>query len=380
MPTAKTGYIPYIDGARGIAIAFVVLSHAGLGKIIPGKFGVTLFFFLSGYLITRLLLAEMQEKGRIDFGSFYLRRLFRLYPALLVMIGCSVIATKIMQYTLPLKDIWASLFYYTNYYIGWFRTPVEDPGRILDILWSLSVEEHFYLGFPLLLQFFLKAATQKKQIEPKEQEQKDEYLNEKVLNALKKFSWFLFVLCIASLAIRWFTYQQFYPAVEDAAGRIYFSTHTRLDSIIWGCLAAILLFGVESKQYIAHIKKTWVFGLGILFILLSLVIRNEGFRQSLHYSLQGMGLFLTIPAIGLFNNPWIKNILSNPAMIFVGKISYSLYLFHWIAAKLGNHYFEEWSWQWQLFFWPLTLLLSIGSYYCIEQPFVGLRKKYGSKA
>lgn len=363
MATHKTGYIPYIDGARGIAIAFVVLSHAGVGHIIPGKFGVTLFFFLSGFLITRLLLAEMQEKGGIDFGSFYLRRLFRLYPALLVMIGCSVIATKIMQYALPINDIWASLFYYTNYYIGWFRTPVEDPGRILDILWSLSVEEHFYLAFPLLLQFFIKSSEAK--------------LNDE---KLVKFAWFLLALCIASLAIRWFTYQQFYPAVEDSAGRIYFSTHTRLDSIIWGCLAALLLFGIESKQYIQQIKKTWVFGLGILLILLSLVIRNEGFRQSLHYSLQGIGLFLTIPAIGLFKNPWIKNILSHPAMIFVGKISYSLYLFHWIAAKLGNHYFEEWSWQWQLFFWPLTLLLSIGSYYFIEKPFVGLRKKYGSKA
>lgn len=370
MATTKTGYIPYIDGARGIAIAFVVLSHAGLGKIIPGKFGVTLFFFLSGYLITRLLLAEMQEKGRIDFGSFYLRRLFRLYPALLVMIGCSVVAAKIMAYPLPMTDIWASLFYYTNYYIGWFRTPVEDPGRILDILWSLSVEEHFYLAFPLLLQFFLQSREKKQHPEMEKTGTHKNFFS---------FAWFLLVLCIASLGIRWFTYQQFYPAIEDSAGRIYFSTHTRLDSIIWGCLAALLLFGLESKQYIAQLKKHWVFAIGIIFILLSVTIRNELFRQTWLYSFQGMGLLLTIPAIGLFRNPWIKNILSHPAMIFVGKISYSLYLFHWIAAKLGNHYFIEWSWQWQLFFWPLTLFLSLGSYYFIEQPFVGLRKKYGSK-
>lgn len=363
MANPKTGYIPYIDGARGIAIGFVVLSHAGLGKIIPGKFGVTLFFFLSGYLITRLLLAEMQEKGRIDFGSFYLRRLFRLYPALLVMIGCSVMATKIMQYPLPMTDIWASLFYYTNYYIGWFRTPVEDAGRVLDILWSLSVEEHFYLAFPLLLQFFI-------------QDKKNKYKEKNI----KQFAWVLLALCIASLAIRWFTYEQFYPAVEDSAGRIYFSTHTRLDSIIWGCLAALLLFGIKSKTYEKFLLKPWVFGLGLLLLLLSVAIRNEVFRQTLLYSFQGIGLFFIIPAIGLFPNPWIKNMLSHPAMIFVGKISYSLYLFHWIVAKLGNHYFTEWSWQWQLFFWPLTLLLSIGSYYCIEQPFVGLRKKYGSKA
>ena len=67
-------YIPYIDGCRGLAISIVVLSHAGLGHIIPGKFGVTLFFFISGYLITKLLLLELNRKGRIQLKDFYLRR------------------------------------------------------------------------------------------------------------------------------------------------------------------------------------------------------------------------------------------------------------------------------------------------------------------
>lgn len=348
----KTGYIPYLDGCRALAISIVVLSHAGLGHIIPGKFGVTFFFFLSGYLITRLLLAEIKEHGSIQFIPFYLRRLFRLYPALLVMIGCSAIAAYIMNCALPAKDYFAALFYYTNYYIGWYRTPVEDCARLLDILWSLSVEEHFYLAFPLLMQLFLREK--------------------------KSFIWLLAALCVISIGIRYFTYQSFYPAVEESAGRIYFSTHTRLDSIIWGCLASVLLFRVESATYIKLVQNKWAIAIALLALLLSVAIRNELFRQTLLYSFQGLGLFIIVPAIGMASNPIVKNILSSKALIFIGKISYSLYLFHWIAIKLGNHYFEEWSWNWQLFFWPLTLALSLGSYYFVEKPFVQLRKKFGS--
>ena len=115
-------------------------------------------------------------------------------------------------------------------------------------------------------------------------------------------------------------------------------------------------------------------------IVLSVAIRNELFRQTFVVFLSGIwGCSLLYPAIGMASNPMIKNILSSNAwLIFIGKISYSLYLFHWIAIKLGNHYFEEWSGNWQLLFWPLTLALSLGSYYLVEKPFVQLRKKFGS--
>jgi len=366
----KTGYIPYLDGCRALAISIVVLSHAGLGHIIPGKFGVTFFFFLSGYLITRLLLAEIAEKGSIQFIPFYLRRLFRLYPALLVMIGCSAIAAYIMQCALPAKDYFAALFYYTNYYIGWYRTPVEDCARILDILWSLSVEEHFYLAFPLVIQFFLQT---------KSASSNGEAASAGIANKnIKQFAWLLVALCIVSIAIRYFTYEAFYPAVDNSAGRIYFSTHTRLDSIIWGCLAAVLLFRIESATYIKMVQNKWAIAAAVLALVLSVAIRNELFRQTLLYSFQGLGLFIIVPAIGMASNPIIKNILSSKFLIFIGKISYSLYLFHWIAIKLGNHYFPEWGLSWQLFFWPLTMALSLGSYYFVEKPFLKLRKKFGS--
>jgi peptidoglycan/LPS O-acetylase OafA/YrhL len=96
------------------------------------------------------------------------------------------------------------------------------------------------------------------------------------------------------------------------------------------------------------------------------------------YSFQGFGLFILIPAIGEHKNEWIKNVIASKWLIFIGKISYSLYLFHWVALKLSTHYFSEFGFSWQLFFWTLTILLSLGSYYVIEKPFVRLRKKFGS--
>lgn len=353
----KSGYIPYLDGCRALAISIVVLSHAGLGKIIPGKFGVTFFFFISGFLITRLLIAEVKEKGRIQFLPFYLRRLFRLYPALLVMIACSAIAAYLMKCNLQAKDVFAALFYYTNYYIGWFRTPVEDCGRILDILWSLSVEEHFYLIFPLFIHLALKKNS---------------------VNSTNNFIKMLVALCAIGIAIRVGTYFYFDGNLNLLSGRIYFSTHTRMDSIIWGCLAAVLLFQQGSVGYLKSIQNKWIIATALLALLLSVSIRNEFFRQTLLYSFQGYGLFVLIPAIGENKNAWIKNVLASNWLVFIGKISYSLYLFHWIALKLSNHFFSEFSFNWQLFFWALTALLSLGSYYVVEKPFVQLRKKFGS--
>lgn len=353
----KTGYIPYLDGCRALAILFVVFSHVGLGKIIPGRFGVSLFFFLSGFLITRLLLTEIKEKGRISFAAFYLRRLFRLYPALLAMILCSSIAAYLMNCSLQTKDVFAALFYYTNYYIGWVRIPVENCGRLLDIFWSLSIEEHFYLVFPLIIQLALKKQSD---------------------HSIKTFIYLLISLCIACLGMRAFTFFYYHGDLDFVSNRIYFSSHTRIDSIIWGCLSAVLVFQQSSGKYFKFLQNKWVIASGVLALLVSFTYRNDFFRQTLFYTIQGYGIFILVPLIGVHKNKLLKNLLSNDWLIFIGKLSYSLYLFHWIALKMSTQFFIEFSLNWQLLFWPLTILLSLSSYYLVEQPFMQLRKKFGS--
>jgi peptidoglycan/LPS O-acetylase OafA/YrhL len=352
-------HIAYIDGCRGLAILIVVLAHAGLGWIIPGKFGVTLFFFISGFLITKLLLLEIEKKGKISIGRFYLRRFFRLYPALLAMIIVSIITAAIIKCTIPNKDIFAALFYFTNYYIGWIRPVVPDCYRLLDIIWSLSVEEHFYFFFPFLTAVFL-AGKKKKMTDA--------------------FGWLLLLLCLVAFLCRCWLFFHHQDDVLLAEGRIYFSTHTRMDSILWGCIASFFLFGKRYSFFIQLFSKRIFFYLGLLLLFLSVAVRFEVFRQTLLFTCQGLGLLLLVPALHFPAYTKARKIIESPFLLFIGRISYSLYLFHWGASKLANSLYEEHSLKWQLLFWPLAIGCTLLSYYGIEKPFVKLRRKFGSHA
>ncbi|RYG06011.1 MAG: acyltransferase [Chitinophagaceae bacterium] len=153
---ADNRYISYLDGFRGYAIFFVVLAHLHLSNMNVAFLGVNLFFFVSGFLITKLLIHEMNKKQKIDLKAFYIRRLLRLYPALIVMILLSLTIILINHYGIIWKDILAGLFYFTNYFLVYSDFVLPDQNYLLvsRILWSLSVEEHFYLIFPLLFVAF----------------------------------------------------------------------------------------------------------------------------------------------------------------------------------------------------------------------------------
>jgi peptidoglycan/LPS O-acetylase OafA/YrhL len=348
-------YLPYIDGLRGIAILLVVLSHAGLESIIPGKLGVTLFFFISGYLITSLLVEEKEKTGHIQLPHFYLRRFFRLYPALLLMIVVSCAAALWLGCSLNMHDIGGALLYYSNYYIGWFRGPVPDCSRILDILWSLSVEEHFYLLYPFLFSLCMHRI---------------------VPTQLIRLILVLLCLCLAALLFRWQIYISI-PGKEDIAGRIYFSSHTRMDSILWGCLCA--LTGKYGGAFFQFIQQKAVWFIGCMLIISSLIIPSFLYKQLFQFTTQGIGLFLVLPFIQTNSQALLVKPLSHHWLIFIGKISYSLYLFHWVAAKISSQLFPSYGLYWQLCFWPMVIILTLSSYYLVEQPFVALRKKFGSQ-
>jgi peptidoglycan/LPS O-acetylase OafA/YrhL len=348
-------YLPYVDGLRGIAISLVVLSHAGLHQLIPGKLGVTLFFFISGFLITSLLLDEKEKTGHIHLYHFYLRRFFRLYPALLCMIGISIAATVWLKCSLTLHDIIGALFYYSNYYIGWYRLPVEDCSRILDILWSLSVEEHFYLLYPFLFGMLIQNHTREQ---------------------LRRFIWILLALCITAILFRW----QIYTTIkqpEDVAGRIYFSSHTRMDSILWGCLCALI--SRSNVRFYQQLQQRTVGFIGFVLIIASLLIPSFLYKQLFQFTTQGIGLFLLLPSLQTNGQNLILRALTHPWLIFIGKISYSLYLFHWVAAKVSTQLLTAYGLYWQLCFWSMVIILTLSSYYLVELPFVSLRKKFGSQ-
>jgi len=205
---SDNGVIPSLDGLRAISISIVLVSHAGFGSIVPGGLGVTIFFFLSGYLITTLLMNERERSGRIDIGKFYLRRVFRLFPPLLVtlVIAYSLVILGVLAGGISWAGVLAQLVYFANYYSLFF-----DPGNTTaagtGILWSLAVEEHFYMFYPAVLTGLLAIGLSKQRI--------------------------VVVLAITCLGVlAWRMHLASLP--NFVTERTYYSSDTRIDSILFG--------------------------------------------------------------------------------------------------------------------------------------------------
>lgn len=281
--------IPALDGFRAIAIGIVILSHVGLQHIVPGQFGVTLFFFLSGYLITTLLRTEIAQHGRIDFRRFYLRRAVRIMPPMYVTIAFVVIlslAGLIRQ--IDLRGLPFDLLFLTNYY---------SISGIPIGLWSLAVEEHFYLAFPLYLALLT---------------QRFGFAKSAALTA---------IVCAVILAVRIWEVQQ--SAVMPA---VSVWSHTRVDSLLYGSILALWNNPVADDSDVLP-KGFAGYALGIAILLPTFLYRDEVFRQTLRYSVQGLGL-LVLFNTAIRDRGLISQLLNNVVTRQIAILSYSLYLVH----------------------------------------------------
>jgi peptidoglycan/LPS O-acetylase OafA/YrhL len=348
-------YLPYLDGLRGIAIIMVLMAHMGLGRVVPGGFGVSLFFFISGLLITSLLITEYNKENRISLKNFYLRRILRLYPALILFTLLSVGVLLLFGAKIHFLAILSSLFYFANYYYSYLKPPaLNDFDDIFNIVWSLSIEEHFYLFFPVLFYAFHRRGN--------------------------SLLYLLLTLCVAAFGYR---YYLLYVATDmkEMVKVIYVVTETRADSIIWGCIAALLIYQKQSGWYLSILRSRWAIVLGLAIVICSAIFNNRVFSESFRFTRQSLAFMFIVPAIGyLAQGAIIRKVLENTVLVFIGKLSYSLYLFHWLAVTLANHFFKFASPTWLVFALGLSILLSLASYYLVERPFVKLRKKFGSHA
>ena len=151
MSNSKTEYMPALDGLRALSILLVIVAHAGLERYVPGGLGVVIFFVISGYLITGQIIDEVEANGILSIKTFYLRRFFRLAPALAAYIALFSILPLITGQPFTSLQFLSGVFYFANYYKIFIGYPPLNP---FPILWSLAIEEHFYLFFPFILQFF----------------------------------------------------------------------------------------------------------------------------------------------------------------------------------------------------------------------------------
>jgi len=368
-PAPSTAYMPALDGMRAVCIVIVMISHFGMPSVLPGGFGVTVFFFISGLLITRQLLAEKRRTGRVDLFRFMMRRQLRLYPALLAMIlfGGGIFLAVGGQ--LPLPRLMAALFYYYNYFD---MAQSGMPGRDspFNVLWSLAVEEHFYLLFPLMVAWFGG------------REGRFARMLVGVIVVVTLWRCAVAYSCSEGGSLCW----------GDPESRTEAGTDTRFDCILSGAWLATMLGADQSGRLLRLIQHRAAFLAGLALIALSLALRNELFRQSLRYTIQSVAL---LPIVGgvLFapSLERVRALLSGSFMRLLGRLSYSLYLWHWaIAACLLQIAFgavEPHSAEGKALLMhaaPLLLPLSFGvaclSYYGVERPLLRLRRRFGSHA
>jgi peptidoglycan/LPS O-acetylase OafA/YrhL len=310
-------YRPGLDGLRALAVAGVVLYHAGVSWMPGGFLGVDVFFVLSGYLITSLLLAERRQEGRVGFKAFWMRRARRLLPAvLLVVFVCLLAASTIARDDLARTrgDALASLVYLTNWHlIAASHSYFNAFGRpsLLQHLWSLAVEEQFYLFWPLVLMGSLKLLGRRYTV---------------VLTVL---------LALASTALMWGLYNP-----NQDPSRVYYGTDTRAATLLVGALLAFAWplggFGDEVSRRAARVLDG--VGCAALLAVLALFVRTQDYDPWLYRGGFLLVALCTAVLIAVVVHPAssLGRVLGTRTLRWIGIRSYGIYLWHWPVMMLSR--------------------------------------------
>jgi len=319
--TESFSYVPAFDGLRGVAVLPVVLLHVGarllpdnklLRELTRGWYGVDLFFVLSGFLITSILLGELEATGTIDIRRFYFRRLLRLMPAyasmlFAVLLGAAVFAPNVLR---EVPRVVPSLLTGTyNYQIALGATHFG----ILVVIWSLCVEQQFYLVWPWVL----------RRLDPR-----------------RATRWLIGAVAAIS-AYRTALYAFFnwghlgHPSPISATW-IYFATDTRIEVILIGCAAALSLKDRRIKPFWRRMRKLPMFSpmalaaaVGCIVFVTGGVPSSASWRSATFgYSLAGAATAVLVMAVFLQPASIVARLLSWSPLVSLGTISYGVYLFH----------------------------------------------------
>src|ERR1700733_2422697 len=355
-PTASRSdvaiYLAPLDGFRALSILLVVISHCNLQSVVPGGLGVLVFFVISGFLITRQLLSEVDKSGTLSFRGFYMRRFLRLYPALLLFMLVFNGLIIAVGHKVALGSILAGLFYATNYHDVYVETL---PYNVNHILWSLAVEEHFFLFFPVMVWLFRDRLT-------------------------AILPWLLGIV----LAVLAWRFVVFGACGESSGGycgagrRIYYRTVTIVDCIMYVAITAIVLH-YHRAPLMRVVNLPVLFG-SIACLFATLLIRDELFRQTIRYSLQSISVALLILNVLYGSWRFPAAVLSFAPLIWVGKLSYSLYLVHFGVMMVMAAFFHSAGVAYPALYAVASTIAASASYYGIERPMLRLRRPFGSHA
>ena len=350
----KRRYITGLDGIRAIAVIMVLAYHLKLALFKSGFLGVTVFFVLSGYLITGILISEVEEEGTIDLKNFWLRRIRRLVPAVMsmavVIIFVSAVVNRVI-FTKGCKDFLASVLGFNNWWqifnkVSYFEAAgVPSP---FTHCWSLAIETQFYLIYPLILLGIYKLAKSRGEGRAKR-------------GLLFAGVTLLLALISVILMIVLFDPQQ-------DASRVYYGTDTRAFSLLFGALLAILWdYRMVPRRLSASVNM--VLGSVSFAVLLVMTIAINGSSNFWYRGGQFFGTILTVLMVYAVSGrkTWLSRFLSNPVLKWIGDRSYSIYLWHYPIILLISKGIKA-SWWITLIEIVLSVVLAELSYRFIETP------------
>jgi len=355
-------HIPALDGLRGYAVLLVLFCHTDAGWMPGGFIGVDVFFVLSGFLITRILVNEFSKLNRISFPRFYMRRLLRLAPALLLLcliylifVGVSValhISPIENPWRLAFREILVSLFYVAN----WYRAFEYYPSMyLLSHSWSLAIEEQFYIVWPIFLYFMLRK------------------ISCRMVQCI--------VVGVIIVSIWFYRDQMLY--LGYSINRIYHGFDTRLDALLVGCFLALFVSSQIGRFMLVKsvVKKFLSVACPlslVLLIVMSVLIKPYTW-QYYTWGLIAIELITAIAVLAsvcgsLGAGKWL---MENDLLVWIGKISYGLYLWHYpvFRVMLDSGVRQDYV---VVFGTLLSIAIAGASYYLVEKRFLMLKDSYSS--
>ena len=358
MSNNKSKYLPSIDSLRALAVLAVIIYHVDVNYLPGGFLGVDLFFVLSGYLISSLIIKEYKKTGSVNLYNFYIRRARRLLPAVYFMITIGLVVMVLFNEVLLRKShldaifgyIYSSNWWYIFHKLDYFDSfGAQSPFKHL---WSLAIEEQFYMIFPLL---FLLVNRKKKS-------------KDGTYKLNKNFLYVVLGLILVSLIAHILLFD------INNISRIYFGTDTRAFSLLVGVVGAILypMERLHAKVTPQQNMLYSVVSLVSIATLITVMIYTSEYNTLLY-----RGGFLLVAILGLIviissgkQHTLMSRLLSFKPVVFIGKISYSLYLWHFPVLVLTTPVSEIGNPNiiFVILRVILTFILAAASYVFVETP------------